>query len=268
MKRKGALSAAEQSRLCLVAQGLAPGDAEEAEERLLRQWGHLMDHLAGRICSAIDRDDARQEALLGFLAAARSYDPSRNVLFSTYLYHCVVNCLIRFSRSTSPVRLPESLRRQLTRLDRTEHTLQGELGRRPTDEELAAEASVPLPSVIGRRFVPREFVSMERAALGNDGDMLSLADIIADERPGPEEMALAACAPSDRDGLADAISRLAPLDRDVILRAYGLPPYDEPQSLREIGAAWGYSQTHILRIRTVALRALRQILGGAEALVA
>ena len=265
MARRGGLSPREQARLCLVAQGREPGDPKGAEERLLRQWEYLLDHLATRICRTMDREDARQEARLGFLSAIRTYDPSRGVLLSTYLYHCATNYLIRFSRSTSPVRLPESLRKQLALLDRTEHALQGMLGRRPTDEELAASASVPLPSVIGRRFVPREFISLEQIALGSDGDMLSLADILPDDRPGPEETILAFPLFSDSARLALAIDALSRRDRDIILRAFGLPPYDEPQSLREIGAAWSLSQTRVMRLRVAALQALRELLTSDEA---
>jgi RNA polymerase sigma factor (sigma-70 family) len=73
---------------------------QEHVERTVQENLGLVSSLVGRIMrlfprlpAGIDRDDLESYGYIGLVQAARAYDPSRGVAFSTYAYHCIENTI-------------------------------------------------------------------------------------------------------------------------------------------------------------------------------
>jgi RNA polymerase sigma factor (sigma-70 family) len=74
--------------------------SQEHVERTVRENAGLVTSLVGRIMrlfprlpAGFDREDLESFGYIGLVQAARAYDPSRGVAFSTYAYHCIENTI-------------------------------------------------------------------------------------------------------------------------------------------------------------------------------
>ena len=92
----------------------------------------------------LDLLDLIQEGNVGLLAAADSYDPSREVRFASYANSCIRREICRaLSTRSRLVRLPARLADASTRVKGSDRRLAQEaLGRRPTAAEVAEAAGV------------------------------------------------------------------------------------------------------------------------------
>lgn len=73
---------------------------QEYVDRTVRENAGLVSALVGRIMrlfprlpAGIDREDLESFGYIGLIQAARAYDASRGVAFSTYAYHCIENTI-------------------------------------------------------------------------------------------------------------------------------------------------------------------------------
>lgn len=68
--------------------------SRKAAAALIARYASLIHHAAARAeVPGAEQEDLRQEAYMALLAAIRSFDPARGVLFRTYASACVNNAL-------------------------------------------------------------------------------------------------------------------------------------------------------------------------------
>lgn len=262
MKPRG-LSASEQATLCLCAQGKVAGDPADAENRLMRQYDRLLSSMARRVSALVDFDDALQEARVALLRSIRRYDPGRGVRFSTYCHHAVTNALGRAIQTMQPtIRLSAGAYEELRRIDHAERHLEATLGRVPKEDETAAAAGMSEQRLRERRLIPHRRLSLDDTYTSSSGEALHLGDVLAADGPLIED----ATADADERSriLAPALAALTEIERDIVARHYGLPPYLRPQSLTEIATVLGYSKQYVSMLDMRALRAMRSALGLTE----
>lgn len=258
--RGNRLSTQEQAALCAIAQRRAPGDPAAAEERLLLQFDGLCKRLAGKLAFVIDYDDGLQEARCAALRAFRTFNSARGVQLCTYVHSAIVNALRRLmQRTATTITFPAYVYNELRVIDAAEAQLQEKSGRSPSDEELADVIGLPADRVRARRLVLRHRLSLDAAATNSDGKPVTLADFIPDDGPLLED------AVADADEFArvigPALDALTPKQRDVLLRRFGLPPYEWPHTMREVAEAWRTTPQYVNNIEQSALRRMRALLG-------
>ena len=201
---------------------------------------------------AMDRDDMEQDAALGVLDAARTYDSRRGTSFKTHAYLRARGAVLDGQRAMDHV--PRSWRRAQRDVVRARTALVAELGRLPRPTELAARLEIStqeLRDIEERCRIPgnlNEPMPGQRA----EGEPLTIAEGLTDDQPLPDESAEAR---EDAMRLHSAIS-LLPARQEFTIRAtcFG------GMSVTEVAQLLRVSASRVSQIRNDAMRRLPELL--------
>lgn len=227
-----------------------------SREEVVHRYLHLVKYVAGRIFvnlpSNIDINDLINDGVFGLMDAIEKYDDSRAVKFETYAITRINGAIIDALRSQDWV--PRTVRRRAREVDRAHERLEFELGRDPTDEELAKRLEVTVRDLdrFRQRVRVTNVVSLEEPLPSAEDRQLFVGDMLEDttsdvsRKIEGEEL---------RVELVRAVESLAPQERTVIQRYYF-----ENDTLREIKSELGVSESRVSQIHAQAVNHLRQLL--------
>src|SRR5687767_15859643 len=112
---------------------------EKARERLVLAYAPLVKFVAGRMSSGlpahIEESDLISYGLLGLIGAIERFEPEREIKFETFAVARIKGSIIDELRSLDWV--PRSVRAKAREIEAAHSKLERELGRVPTDEEVA-----------------------------------------------------------------------------------------------------------------------------------
>jgi len=197
--------------------------------------------------------DLIQEGNLGLMRAVDKFDYRRGNKFSTHATWWIRQAITRAigNLGHSP-RLPMHTGQALFRLNRAMRVLTQELGREPTDDELARRMQLPARKILRLKQASSAPLSFEME-IGDDPEV-TLADFVEDEQtPSPWNCALDAAMRAD---VTVALETLTPREARVLILRFGLRS-GETQTLEQVGQKFGLTRERVRQIEQNALAKLR-----------
>jgi RNA polymerase primary sigma factor len=247
------LTRREESEL---ARRVQAGDAAAREQmikanlRLVVKIARDYEHMGVPLLDLIS------EGNLGLIKAVERYNPDKGARLSVYASFWIKQQIRRaIQEPARTIRLPAYWQEQLQAINLVALRLQEVLGREPTDEEVALQATLPVAKVRRVRQAAQTTVSLDEPL--HDGGIRELAESVADDNAAsPYEVLAQSVAVDQLQHLLDALS---PKERTVLRARFGLGG-EEEQSLRDIGQQIGLTRERVRQIQNAALDKLRELI--------
>jgi RNA polymerase sigma factor for flagellar operon FliA len=229
----------------------------EPQRRFVLSYRPVITQIAHQVASglppAVELNDLISDGTIGLMKAIGSYDPSRQVQFSSYAEGRIRGAILDGLRSLDW--MPRSLRRNLRQLEKARFDLQQLHGRPATSEELAGEMDITLEELheLLSSAAPTGTSTPRSVHAGGHMQGSPAPDDLPDiNGPDPQADAMQT---ETREILSEALACL-PRKEGIVLDLY----YFGDMNLKEIGRHLGLSESRICQIHGRAMSRIRKIL--------
>jgi RNA polymerase primary sigma factor len=241
---------------------------KRARQRLIEKNLRLVISVAKKYRGVgLPFEDLIQEGNIGLMKAAEKFDPERGWRFSTYATWWVRQAVQRaLADKGRTIRVPVHMGDKIRKMARTYNALSAELGRDPSDEEVAKRLEWTVEEVKDVKGAMLDATSLNQP-LSSEQDASEIGELVEDQRAAdtPEEV----MRKMETAGLKEAIERLPERHRYVLIRRYGLDKRDAA-TLATLSEELGISRERVRQLQREAERMLAsggygQVLSGAAA---
>ncbi len=209
------------------------------------------DRISAKLPDEVDAADLMSSGIFGLMDAINSFDPQRGVKFETYCAPRVRGAILDELRSLDWV--PRLVRNRASRLEAATRSLEAELGRAPTDNELARRMGLSTPDYekLVRDASAVSVVSLSRKYYETDSNRdVREIDVLHDrEGIDPEEEQI------KRD-LREVIHHLSRIEQLIVVLYYF-----EEMTMKEIGHSLDLSESRVSQMHSSIIRQLRGLMG-------
>lgn len=247
---------------CVLADRIKAGD-ESAEQELINANLRLVVKIArdyeGLGLPLLDLID---EGNMGLMKAVKRFDPSKGGKLSTYGSWWIKQSIKRaLANQSKTIRLPVHLVDKISRMRRVAMKLQEDLGREPTDEELAAEMDLSPAKVSQLRTAAIRPASLD-APLGDEAESDTLGDVVEDDHmhnpyEDLEEKTV-------KKMLYSMLDHLNEREAAILRYRFGMDDGGETRTLEEVGKKFGVTRERVRQIQNIALGRLKRMISHVE----
>ncbi len=253
---------------------LKPDEEVKLARRIQRGDVKAREHMIRanlRLCVKIARDyehhgvpllDLINEGNIGLMKAVDYFDPTKGAKFSTYSSWWIKQAIKRaVANQSRTIRIPIHLRDRIAQFWRTHSQLHDELGREPTDEEIADEMDLPINRIRKMRRAMLSTISLD-AQLGDDDSSL-VSEVVPDERSNTAYQDLENRTRTDL--VRELLDKLNDRELTILRQRFGLDGGSE-KTLEEVGELFNLTRERIRQLQNIALIKLRKWIEQREAL--
>lgn len=207
------------------------------------------DRISAKLPEEVDRDDLASAGVFGLVDAIEAFDPDRGVKFETYCAPRIRGAILDELRTMDWV--PRLVRSRAHQLQRATQTLEAELGRHPSMEELSQRMKLPKDAFdkLIRDANAVSMLSLSRAYSDSDSNKeLREIDILEDREfidPADEML---------RRDLKEFMNKGLTRAERLVMVLY----YYEEMTMKEIGASLDLSESRVSQMHSSIMLRLRK----------
>jgi RNA polymerase primary sigma factor len=260
LKEIGQISLLTPEQEVELARKIKRGDAK-ARERMINSNLRLVVTIAHDYANlGLPLLDLISEGNIGLTKAVERFDPTKGAKLSTYAAWWIKQAIKRaLANQSKTIRIPVHLGDKIAKVRRVSLQMSDELGREPTDDELAEELGIASEKLAQLKSVGIRPASLD--APTGDEDSTEFGESVGDEEArSPFELLRDKNLLGEMDGLLDVLDQR---ERKIILQRFGLDG-GKPKTLEDVGKDFGVTRERIRQLQNIALAKLRHALGKKE----
>jgi RNA polymerase sigma factor for flagellar operon FliA len=247
---------ASESDLAAAWRAFKANATDELRNRLVEHYLYLVRYAAERIRAKlpdeVDVEDLMSAGIFGLVDAIDAFDLDRGVKFETYCAPRIRGAILDELRSMDWV--PRLVRHRAHKLDETMRMLEVELGRIPTEDELAERLNLPAEQFekLLRDSNAVALVSLSQK-LGDSDSHREAAEIDI----VPDEQSTDPVAEAQKADIKNLLTNELTRAERLIITLY----YYEQMTMKEIGATLDLSESRVSQMHSAIIARLQEQFG-------
>jgi RNA polymerase primary sigma factor len=203
--------------------------------------------------------DLISEGNLGLVMAVERFDPARGSRFAGYAVWWIKQHICRALSRDRTIVVPVHVSERIIKMHRASEQMTFDLGRMPSDAELADELGLPASRVEQLRKASYSAMSLNAPVYGHDSMELSEVFGEADTLTPFDQTG----ARNQAETLHKALALLRERERRIIIQRFGLDGTEE-KTLADIANQLGLTRERVRQLERAALKKLRRVLNERE----
>lgn len=238
-------------------------DCPMARERMIRSNLRLVVAIGKNYTNrGLTLSDIIEEGNIGLMRAVEGFDPAQGARFSTYASWWIKQAIKRaLINARQPIHIPAYMVELIAKWKVASRELERELGTTPSVEQLAERMDLPVKKVKIIKRAVKAFRTPAQEGNGGDGDLMSMADLVADSRTStPDESVLQS---EELNVLRKLLETIDDREGTILRLRFGLDGR-EPLTLKQIADEIGISRERVRQIVDESLEKLNERLQDAK----
>jgi RNA polymerase primary sigma factor len=260
LKEIGQISLLTSEQEVELARKIKRGDAK-AREQMINSNLRLVVTIAHDYANlGLPLLDLISEGNIGLTKAVERFDPTKGAKLSTYAAWWIKQAIKRaLANQSKTIRIPVHLGDKIAKVRRVSLQMSDELGREPTDDELAEELGIASEKVAHLKSIGIRPASLDAPIAGEDSTEFG-ESVRDDGARSPFELLRDRNLLGEVGGLLDVLDQR---EKKIISQRFGLGG-GKPKTLEDVGKDFGVTRERIRQLQNIALAKLRRALGKRE----